>query len=181
MAVNRSKKLGLSLNGNGNGEYKKPKLLRLNTKKGTLEQYADQLLKEIGLVACVGMTWYHYETGVWKEIDSNEYLPLAWKLQNARSDRGAKSILEAVRIQKQVSISKLRGAIRSEEGYWLINCANCVIRVTQDGEAMRVGHSPDYMFTLQIASRFDPVSVCPNFMRTLREVLPSEENRELNL
>jgi P4 family phage/plasmid primase-like protien len=184
MATNRSKKLGLSLNGNGNGngvEYKKPRLVKPNSKKGTLEQYADSLLKDIGLVMCVGTVWYNYGQGVWKEVSPDSYLPKAWKVQNTKSDRGSKAILEAIRQQKQVSQNQLRGAIRAEDGYWLVNCANCVLRVTGDGETISLAHSPDYMFTLQIASRFDSISTCPNFMKTLREVLPAQENRELNL
>ena len=172
-------------NGNGNGYHFKPKLVRLNSRKATLEDYARELLRIIGPIRCVDDTWYQYRNGTWQQVSHKQFFNQAWKLQNEpRKVEASRKMLDAVWQQSQlVAGERLYGAIRYQEAsHYLINCANCVVRVSvENGSCERLEHSPDYMFTLQIGSKFKPEAKCPEFLKVLREVLPAKENRMLNL
>jgi putative DNA primase/helicase len=174
-------------NGNGysNGSHPKPKQkTRLSSRKSTLEDFAQELSSKIGPVKCVVDDWYRYSEGVWQQVHPDLFLPAAWNIQNEpRKPKASKELLEVIRQQSEVAQESLYGAIRyHEENAFLINCANCVVRVSlEDGSCERLEHSPDFMFTLQVGSKFDREAKCPEFSRVLREVLPAIENRMLNL
>jgi P4 family phage/plasmid primase-like protien len=170
---------------NGNGSHPVPKQkVRLSSRKATLEDYARELSSVIGPVKCVADTWHRYLKGMWQEVHPDIFLPPAWKLQNEpRKVEASKKMLEAIRQQSQVAEESLYGAIRYQEGtHYLINCANCVVRVSlEDGSCERLEHSPDFMFTLQVSSNYLPEARCPEFWKVLKEVLPAKDNRLLNL
>jgi P4 family phage/plasmid primase-like protien len=172
-------------NGNGNGEHPIPRRkLRLNSRKATLEDYARELLEIIGPIRCVVDNWYRYIKGVWQQVQPDLFLTDAWRLQNEpRKVEASKKMLEAIRQQSQVADIDLYGAIKyQKDNCYLINCANCVVRVNlENGQCEGLEHSPDYMFTLQVSSNYLPEAKCPEFFRVLREVLPAKENRVLNL
>lgn len=65
-----------------------------------------------------------------------------------------------------------------KEGAILINCANGVLRVTPNSEQL-LSHSPEYLFSGQVAAKFDPEAEAPTFGRVLSEALPNPDDLTL--
>jgi putative DNA primase/helicase len=146
----------------------------------TEHQLASLLKGQLPPMRCVGNNWYTYANGVWCRGTSDIFRPRALSIQNVktRTWRKASNILSHLESEAQVSESEFLSFHRFADGAILINCANGVLRVTAEWVEL-LAHSPDYLFTSQVAARFNPEAEAPVFERVLQEALPDGADLEL--
>jgi len=143
---------------------------------------ANLLLARHRQTRCVNTTWYCYEHGVWGEEKSHVFRPHAMKVIHPthRQAKRCHDVLTHVESLSQFPGHRFRGAYRFAEGEAvLINVANCVIRVSSQGEITLLDHSPDFDFTRKVATAYDPAARCDLFRTKLEEILQDLDDREL--
>jgi len=147
----------------------------------TEQQLAALLKAELPPIKCVGEDWFVYGKGVWRRTNRDEYKPRALSIQNpkTRTARRAANVLSHIEFEQQCSAHAFRSfCCLGKLGEVLINCANGILRATA-GEVTLLEHNPEYLFTGQLASQYDPPATANNFERVLQEVLPDGKDLDL--
>jgi P4 family phage/plasmid primase-like protien len=145
--------------------------------------YANLLAQQLPLIRTVGSTWYVYEGGRWKQVSREMYRPKALSIipPEERTDRRAKALLDHLEGCNQVPVDSFIGFHKfDEEGNILINVANGIVKLDrQSGAVDLLPYSEEHGFTQQAAASYMPQNQPLLFERTLSEVLPDPEDREL--
>ena len=146
----------------------------------TEQQLANLLKTQLPPLRCVGSDWYTYDQGVWKRRARDIFRPQALGIQNAsgRTHRKASNILSHLESEAQVSESEFWSFHKFDGDAILVNCANGVLRVTAKNVEL-LAHSPDHLFTSQVAANFKSEAEAPTFERVLQEALPDGKDLEL--
>jgi P4 family phage/plasmid primase-like protien len=120
--------------------------------------------------------FYHYEGGVWREMEPME---LHHVLIRAMKERVQANWLDE-------SLRVLRGMVHLKEDEWpvysnLINVKNGMIDMdvvaTGDIDNAMISHDPKYGSRIQLPVRFDPDAKCPHWMRFLDDIFPEKDPR----
>jgi D5-like protein len=158
------------------------------TPGGSIDEHATEaqlaaLVKvQLPQLRTVGSDWYVYEKGLWKRGCRNIYRPIAINVQNVRSrtERTAANLLSHIESEAQVDEDSFASFHKFDGDAVLLNCASCVLRVT--GSAVeQLEHDPKYLFTGQLAARYQENAKAPTFGRVLQESLPDPEDLQLLL
>lgn len=147
----------------------------------TEQQLAALLRAELPPIRCVGEDWSVYRNGLWKKRSRDEFKPRAISIQNlkTRTARRAANVLSHIEFEQQSPAEEFRSfCCFDNSGAILINCANGVLRVALNGVTL-LPHKPEYLFTGQLAGRYDPKAVANNFERVLQEALPDSDDLDL--
>jgi P4 family phage/plasmid primase-like protien len=140
---------------------------------------AELFLSRQRLTRCVRENWYVYRNGVWTKQERDAFRKVVADCIHPehRTGRHILDLLSNVESRLQVEETAFFGAYKFEGGSILLNVRNGVVIVTDKGQIDIRPHSPDDMFTVQIASAYDPEASCPLFAKFLSEALPDTEDR----
>jgi P4 family phage/plasmid primase-like protien len=148
----------------------------------TETQLAALLRSKLPPVRCVGRDWFVYRHGVWEKTSADEFAPSALSIQHikSRTAQKATNILKHVELASQVTGKDFKSFHFEAGGELYINCADCVLVVPSSGSALsQLPHSETYLFTRQMAAKYNPEATCPNYDATLQAALPDPADIEL--
>ena len=144
--------------------------------------WVKQLHQKLGHVKAHGdYRWWTYRHGVFAETSRDLLREDALKTfpDWLSTARGADTILRHLAGLVQIKPGNLTGFYRYDsQGRVLINCSNCVLRVSKDS-IQQLDHSPDFEFFRQTAAAWNPMATAPRHTRLMEESLPDPMDREL--
>lgn len=152
------------------------------TKEETEFEFTNRLAASLPPIKTVGSIWHAYQDGTWRKTERAIFRPKAQAIlpEIIRTARRESTLLDHLEGRCQVLESDFRGFYKlGVDGDILINVANGVLQVKPGGNIKLLDHSSDYLFTLRVASVFDPESNCPLFHKILNQLLPDEDDRKL--
>jgi putative DNA primase/helicase len=147
----------------------------------TEQQLAALLKAELPPIRCAGEDWFVCQDGLWKKKIRDEFKPRALSIQNqkTRTARRATNVLNHIEFEQQSPAEEFRSfCCFGKTDEILVNCANGVLRVAPN-EVTLLPHKPEYLFTGQLAGRYDPKAMATIFERVLQETLPDRDDLDL--
>jgi P4 family phage/plasmid primase-like protien len=170
-------------NGNGNGNGKTGTKPDRKDEKFVESFYADLFKQSIPPVRVWDDTWYVYSDGVWAATPRDIYRKTALEIMpvEIRTHRKAKEILDHTEARSHLDHNSLKGAYCYDGDDILLCVANGVLRIRAGEEPSLQPYTPDHRFTLKLAANYDPNALAPIFEKTLVDLLPDSEDRELFL
>lgn len=158
---------------------------RPNLKKAaTKEDWAEQLIEELGPFICLGNDWWKWNGSIWKPVSSGQYLYDALMVQpKPRVEKTAREIVSTMNMlcQKDPDLIPWRRGIgfKNEETV-IINVQNGVVRIgLLTGEVELIAANPDHYATAQLPVNYLPEAQCPTFFRLLESALPDQGDRTM--
>jgi len=129
-----------------------------------------------------GDRWYVWNGTAWSPSQRDAYRATALAIlpQQNRCARHARSVMDHAEMAAQMGPEEtMRGAVAfDEDGATLVNCANGVLRISED-DILLGSHREDLNFSGCIQATWDEEAEAPEFFRVLMEALPETDDLAL--
>jgi len=143
-------------------------------------ELVGRFTKKVPLIKVWGKQWHRYAE-YWEPIERGIYKKKALGLipKPLRSAHLASQILDHFEALQHLDKDEFTGAAIFDGPDILLCVANGVLRIDPTGQTKLEAFSSVYPFTMQLAAKYDPKALAPNFQETLKQALADPLDREL--